>query len=146
MAAEILCKVKSNFWNHQIFVQLFTSFSFSPQTFYRLICWESLFPESECKGIAFFLNLQIFQQLFSIKISHFRPLQLHHIVAQAITHLHFFLAFRLKIPSLQNQSPKLPTYNDDTHGSYLRYTALHISKKSQDFTYRNPAKQIIVIS
>lgn len=114
MAAEILCKVKSNFWNHQIFVQLFTSFSFSPQTFYRLICWKSLFPESECKGIANFYNLQIFQQLFSIKISHFHPLQSHRIAIQAITPLTIFFKFPVQILSIQNQSPKLQTYSNPT--------------------------------
>ena len=58
----------------------------------------------------------------------------------------FFTNLRLKYSPFKTNRQNYRLTISPPDRPYLGYTALHISKKSQDFTYRNPAKQIIVIS
>lgn len=142
----MFCKVKSNFWNHQIFVQLFLFFCFFASNFLSFDLLEIFISRKRVQRYGVFLKPPNISATFFNKNFTFSPalIALHCISENYPTCI--FYKFPAQILSIQNQSPKLQTYNNPTRPAVFGIHRTIYIEKSQDFTYRNPAKQIIVIS
>lgn len=110
----MFCKVKSNFWNHQIFVQLFLFFCFFASNFLSFDLLEIFISRKRVQRYGVFLKPPNISATFFNKNFTFSPalIALHCISENYPTCI--FYKFPAQILSIQNQSPKLQTYNNPT--------------------------------